>query len=119
MEQTLLERDNKKIGLKELDVKFCGHRVTGSTGRETFLITLSIIGGLIGGYSRLSEYSEDISEDKKTFLIRNPKSYDQQFIREMGDYYVWFNYSNEQKRYRLQSLVERLNLQDKFYITLD
>jgi len=37
----------------------------------------------------------------------------------MGDYYVWFNYSNEQKRYRLQSLIERLNLQDKFYITLD
>ena len=119
MEQVLLERNKNKMGLKELEVKFCGHRVTGSTGRETFLITLSIIGGLIGGYSKLSEYSEDISEDKNDFIIRNPKSYDQQFIREMGDHYVWFNYSNEQKRYRLQSLIERLNLQDKLYITLD
>ena len=121
MEKFLLEREKTKgeKGTKVLNVSFCGHKVTGSTGRETFLITLSIIGGLIGGYSKLSEYSEDVSEDKETFLVRNPKSYDEQSIRKMGDYYVWFNYSNEQKRHRLQSLIERLNLQDKFYLTID
>ena len=121
MEKFLLEREKikREKGIKELNVSFCGHKVTGSTGRETFLITLSIIGGLVGGYDKLSEYSEDISGDKKTFLNRNPKSYDEQYIREMGDHYVWFNYSNEHKRYRLQNLIQKLNLQDKFYITLD
>jgi hypothetical protein len=125
LEREKLQRKNERDrlkgeqGIKVLNVSFCGHKVTGSTARETFLITLSIIGGLVGGYSKLSEYSEDISEDKNDFRIRNPKSYDEQSIRKMGDHYVWFNYSNEQKRYRLQSLIEKLDLQDKFYITID
>lgn len=119
MRQILFEENLTKTNISELDVKFCGHRITGSTGRETFIITLTIIAGLVGGFSNLTEYSEDISETKETFYLRTPKSYDEQFIRQVGDYYIWFNYSNGQKKFRLESLIERLNLQDKFYITIN
>lgn len=119
MENFLLEREKKKIRVKKLEVKFCGHRIGGYSARETFELTLSVIAGLIGGFTNLCDFTDDVTLHKKDFLVKNPKSYDEQFIKQMGDHYIWINYSNEQKKQRLESLIESLDLQDKFYITID
>lgn len=119
MEQLLLDSQRRKTKTSELEVKFCGHRIGGYTARETFELTLSVIAGLIGGFSNLCDFSEDVSLHKQDFLIRNPKSYDEQFIKQIGDYYVWINYSNENKKQRLEDIIEKLDLQDKFYIRVN